>query len=276
MPYSRRSPRSPRSRFTLGLLVLTAITILVVDLPGTGPLDPVRGALSSAFRPIQAAGNTVFEPIANGWKGAFGYRRVKDENDELRSKLEKAKGDKAELERLRAENAELKKVNGIETGDEPYKTVEVISGPITSFEQTIEIDAGSGSGIKRGMAVVTLGGVLGRIAEVHRSTSDVELLTDPSVSLGVRLKKGDLAVATGAGRGKPLRLEGVEDGTKVKVGDPVYTSGIDRSAFPKDLLVGRVSHVGKSSGGLPRIIEVRPAADLDSRYVRVIKKAPPS
>ena len=44
MAYSRRSSRNPRSRFTFGLLLLTAVTILVLDLPGTGPLDPIRGA----------------------------------------------------------------------------------------------------------------------------------------------------------------------------------------------------------------------------------------
>ena len=275
MPISRRSPRTPRSRFTLGLLVLTAVTILVLDLPGTGPLDPIRSAFASAFRPIRAAGDVVFEPVANGWKGAFGYRQVKDENDELRSKLEKAKGDAAELARLRAENAELKKLNNIKTGKEPYKSAQIISGPLSSFEQTVEIDAGASAGVKERMAVVTLGGVLGRVAKVHASRSEVEMVTEPSVSIGVRLKKGDLGLVTGQGQGKPLRLTGVEDGTKVKVGDLVYTSGIDRSAFPKDLLIGRVIRVGKSSGGLPRVIEVKPAADLDSRYVRVILKAPP-
>ncbi|MCB0971302.1 MAG: hypothetical protein KDA97_07270, partial [Acidimicrobiales bacterium] len=70
MAYPRRSPRSPRSRFTLGLLLLTAVSLLVLDLPGTGPLDPVRNALATAFRPVQAAGNAIFEPIGNGWKGA--------------------------------------------------------------------------------------------------------------------------------------------------------------------------------------------------------------
>ena len=39
--------------------------------------------------------------------------------------------------------------------------------------------------------------------------------------------------------------------------------------------IERASIVGKGSGGLPRIIEDKPSADLDSRYVRVIKKAPP-
>ncbi len=270
MAYSRRSSRNPRSRFTFGLLLLTAVTILVLDLPGTGPLDPIRGAFAAVFRPIRAAGNAAFEPLSNGWKGAFGYDEVKDENDELRKQLEDVKGQDAEVARLEAEVAELEKLNRIKVEDEKTVAAEIISGPLSSFEQTVEIDVGSDDGVKKGMAVVTGGGILGRVAKVHRGSSDVDLITQSSVSMGIRLFNGDLAVAHGQGLGKPLRLEGVEDGTSVEVDDYVYTSGIDRSAFPKDIYVGKVSKVGKSVDGIPRTIEVEPSADLTSRYVRVV------
>ena len=97
MAFSRSSSRSPRSRYTLGLLLLTAVTLLVLDLPGTGPLQPVRNALSTVLSPIRSAGDSVFAPISDAWRGAFGYEDVKKENDRLRGKLEDAKGEAAEL-----------------------------------------------------------------------------------------------------------------------------------------------------------------------------------
>lgn len=275
MAYSRRSPRSPRSRFTLGLLLLTAVTILVLDLPGTGPLDPVRNALATAFRPVRAAGDAVFRPISNGWKGAFGYGDLKDRNDRLRQQLDDAKGQEAEVERLRADNAELRKTLEIEVADVPTKAAQVISGPLNSFEQTVEIDVGSSDGVKSGMAVVTGSGVLGRVADVRRSTATVELLTQSSVAVGARLKNGDLGVTHGQGQDKPLRLENIEDATRVAKGDYVYTSGIDRSFFPPDLVLGKVSEVGKSTDGIPRTILVEPTADLTARYVKVVLREPP-
>lgn len=274
MAYPRRSSRSPRSRFTLGLLLLTAFTLLVLDLPGTGPLDPVRNALSAAFRPIRAAGDAVFSPISNGWKGAFGYDEVTDENAELRKDLEEAKGDEAELERLRAENQELKKLNRIDTGGERSKAVEIISGPLSSFEQTVEIDAGSDDGVAEGMAVVTGGGVLGRVTDTEGSRATVQLLTEPGVSIGVRTKAGDLGVVRGQGQGEPLRLD-IADDVRLKVGDRIWTSGIDRSAFPKDVYIGKVSKVGKAVDGIGRTVEVEPSADFSSRYVKVILREPP-
>ena len=55
----------------------------MLDLPGTGPLDPIRRGLSSVFRPVRAAGNAVFEPLGNGWKGAFNYGEVEDQETAL-------------------------------------------------------------------------------------------------------------------------------------------------------------------------------------------------
>jgi rod shape-determining protein MreC len=274
--FSRRSSRSPRSRFTLGLLLLTAITMLVLDLPGTGPLEPVRDAAATAFRPIRAAGDAVFEPISNGWKGAFGYGDLKDENARLKRDLEERKGQDAKIARLEQQVADLRKLEGIDAGAERTLSAEIISGPISSFEQTVEIDRGSSDGVKVGMAVITGSGVLGRVADVSSDRATVELLTETSVSIGVRLHNGDLAVAHGRGAGKPLGVDDVEDDTVVRKGDYVYTSGIDRTAFPKDLVVGRVSKVGKSVAGIPRVIEVEPLADLTSVYVKVVLREPPS
>ena len=79
MAYPRRSSSSPGSRARLGLLVLTALSLLALDLPGTGPLKPIRNVLASAFQPIRSAGDAVLEPFSNGWKGAFGYDDLKAE-----------------------------------------------------------------------------------------------------------------------------------------------------------------------------------------------------
>jgi len=84
--------RSGRSRFTLLLLLLTALTLLVVDLPGTGPLEPVRNALGSVLSPVRETAVKVFDPVTNAWHGMFGYEDVKEENEALRRQLEQPKG----------------------------------------------------------------------------------------------------------------------------------------------------------------------------------------
>lgn len=281
MAFPRHSSRSPRSRYTLGLLLLTAITLLVLDLPGTGPLKPVRNVLAGIFSPIRSAGDAVFAPISNGWKGAFGYDDLKDENDRLKGRIEDQKGDQAELERLRREVADLEKLNGVAAGDLRTRTARVVAESASSFDATVEIDQGSGDGVKRGMAVITGlrsgsgGGVFGRILEVQPGRSKVQLITDPDFEIGVRLEDETRAVLTGQGRNRAVLVDGVPNTVKVEKGDYVYTSGIQASAFPADLAVGRVLRVRTSPNGLSKSLEVQPLADLSSVYVKVVLKDPP-
>jgi rod shape-determining protein MreC len=265
----------------LGLLLLTAITLLVLDLPGTGPLQPVRNVLAGIFSPIRSAGDAVFAPISNGWKGAFGYGDLKDENDRLKARIEDQKGDQAELDRLRREVTELEKLNGVAAGDIRTRTARVIAESPSSFDATVEIDQGSGDGVKRGMAVITGltrgtgGGVFGRVLEVQPGRSKVQLITDPGFEIGVRLEDETRAVLQGQGRNQVVVVDGVPNTVKVETGDYVYTSGIQDSAFPPDLAVGRVTRVRLSPNGLSQSLDVRPLADLSSVYVKVVLKDPP-
>ena len=275
------SSRSPRSRYTFGLLILTAVTLLALDLPGTGPLQPIRNVMASAFRPVRSAADTVFEPFSNGWRGAFGYGEVKDENDRLRAELQEARSDEAELARLRQELEEQRKLNGVTVVDVRTETGRVTSDPLSNFDPSIEIDVGSGRGVKEGMAVITGltegpgGGVLGRVIEAHAGRSKVELITSPSFTVGASLTDGTRGVLRGQGRDKPLLIESVSLDAAVAEGDFVYTSGISDTAFPPDLVIGRVLGVEESSNGLSQVVEVEPLADTSSVFVKVVIKDPP-
>ena len=227
-----------------------------------------------AFEPVRSAGDSLFSPIANGWKGAFGYDELQEENDRLRDELAEREGDEAEVARLQAEVEELKKIAGVKIEGVQTRTAQIVSGPINSFDRTVEIDQGSGDGVKKGQAVVTSGNaVLGRIDEVRGGRSRVELITEPSFEIGIRLEDGTLGVISGQGKDRPLVVDAVD--ANVKEGDFVYTSGIDESAFPKDLKVGEVTKVGQSTSGASRTLEVEPLADLSSVYVKVVLRDPP-
>lgn len=279
MAFPRRSSSTPRSRATLGLLVLTAVTLLALDLPGTGPLQPVRDVVAGAFRPVRSAAETVFAPITNGWRGAFGYEDVKEENDRLRALLDEARADEAERVRLQREVEELQKLNGVVATGERLTTAQVVSDALSSFDLTVEIDQGSGAGVKDGMAVITgltegaEGGLFGRVVDVQGGRSRIELLTAPSFQVGILLENGGRGMAQGQGPGSPLLVEGIV--ADAEVGDFVYTSGIAETAYPPNLVVGRVSAVRPSASGDSQVIEVEPLADLDAVYVKVVLRDPP-
>ena len=274
MAFPRRPNQTPHSRYRLVVLLLTAITLVVVDLPGTGALSPIRSGLAGAFAPVRNLGDVIFEPFSNGWRGAFGYGELRDENAGLRSELDRIEDQAADIERLETKVRELERILDVSAGDHPTLTAEVISAPLSNWDRTVEIDQGSGDGVKPGMVVITAGNsVFGRVRDTSGGRSNVELLNEPSFELGVRLDDGPRAVARGQGVDQPMVIESIE-APEVEVGDFVYTSGVVLSAFPADLKVGEVVTVEELPTGARRL-EVEPLADMGSVYVKVVLKDPP-
>ncbi|MEO9164656.1 MAG: rod shape-determining protein MreC [Aquihabitans sp.] len=257
------------------------MTLLVLDLPGTGPLRPVRNALGTMFSPLRSAGNAVFEPFSNGWKGAFGYEEISQENDRMKAELDERKSERGEIARLEAEVDQLEKIVGVDAGDVQTITAQVVAVPVSNFDPTVEIDRGSDDGVKKGMAIITGltkgtgGGLLGRVTEVRGGSATVAVVTTATFEVGVRLVTGELAVLKGQGRDKPLLAEGIPATVKLEPGDWIYTSGVEGSQFPGDLKIGRVTKVQSSGNGLSQAAEVEPLADLSGAYVKVALKDPP-
>jgi rod shape-determining protein MreC len=179
-----------------------------------------------------------------------------------------------ETEALKRENEALRRLNELPvTADIPRTTAEVIGGPLTSFDTTVEIDKGSGDGVKAGMAVITEAGLVGRVLRVEGGRARVQLVTDPDFpGVGVRLVESqDVGIAEG-GTGGRLKVEaGIARTTEVQRGDALVTSGFDRSSYPASIPVGTVLRVRPTEDGVEQTLEVEPAADLEAlRFVVVL------
>lgn len=276
MALSRRTSRTGRSRFTLLLLVLTSITVLTLDFRGSGVVDDLRGIASTIFSPVGDAAATVTEPFTDAWNGAFGYSELEDENERLRDQIASMEGDAAEAADVIREMEELADLEGIERyTDIPTLAARVVGGSLTNFEHAIQLDRGSGDGIAEGMPVVTGGGLVGRVVAVTGSRSTVQLLTDPSFDIGVRLAtSGEIAIGHGTGDGDPLLIDAgipVSVLDQVEEGEAVTTSGLGRSVFPPGIPIGTVSSIDRASDQLSLVLRVEPLAEIDDlSFVQVL------
>lgn len=274
MAISRRSGRSGRSRLTLVLLLLTSVTVLTLDYRGSNVLEPARDAVSGVFGKLRSGTDVVTSPIADAWNGAWHYDDVRKENQQLRTTIDDLKGQAAQnadaatqLEQLAA----LEKLTVV--SKIPKVTARVVSGPVSNFEHTIELDKGSDDGLKVGMPVVTGAGLVGRLIQVTSSHSTVRLLTDPDFLVGVRMHTSqEIGILHGTGDGSPLRIDsGLDPKAKVLQGDLVTTSGIDRSIFPAGIPVGRATSANLSPDQLTQVVTVVSLADLGRLfYVHVL------
>jgi rod shape-determining protein MreC len=268
------SRRTGRSRFTLLLLLLTSITVLTLDFRGAGFIADLRGAASTAFSPIRDAADKVFAPIGNTWNGITEFDDLERENDRLRDRIADLEGDAAENQEASRQLAELAQLNGLPiTSQLPNVTARVVSGPLSNFDHSIELNRGSDAGIKVGMPVVTGSGLLGRVIRVTGSRSTVQVITDPSFEAGARLVTSrEVGIIKGRGEDDDLLIDvGIDPRIDVPFGELVLTSGTDRSVYPPDVPIGEVMKVELSSDQLSKVIFVRPFADLRQlAYVKVL------
>lgn len=271
--------RTSRPRFTLLLLVLTALTLLTLDerSNGLGFVDAARDGARDVFAPVKDAADSVFSPVTNFFQGALHYGDVEADNGRLREQLAERN-----IGSLRAADADRERealldLAGLDfVGDIPTVAARVVLTPATGFDLTLGLDRGRDSGIAPGMPVVSGGGLVGRVIDVSRTRSTVRLISDPSSSVGVRLAtSGDVGVAAGRGAGSTLRVDLVDPTTKVEKGEAVVTSGLQNSAFPPGIPVGKVVAATTPSGALQQDVTIEASVDLRRViFVKVLEWSP--
>jgi rod shape-determining protein MreC len=152
-----------------------------------------------------------------------------------------------------------------------FRAARVISNVRTAPFGGMILDQGEGAGLVADQGVICPDGVVGRLWDVSPGQSSLLPLDAYNASTGVMLARSRATgVLQGLGPGKAaIRYIGSQE--VVQVGEPVYTSGLDRN-FPRGLLVGYVSAVKPHEVELH--VEVVLAAPLD-RVGLVLILAPP-
>jgi len=132
------------------------------------------------------------------------------------------------------------------------------------------LDQGRDAGLVPDQGVICPEGVVGRLWDVGMTQSSLLPLDAYNASTGVMLARSRATgVLQGVGPGKAaIRYIGNQE--VVQVGEPVFTSGLDRN-FPRGLLVGYVSEVHPQDVELR--VEVVLAAPLDR--VNLVLVLPP-
>jgi len=259
---AQRSADRPRP--TLLILLVAALTLLTLQFRGFQPLDAFQQGVRDILSPVRSLVDRMTDPVETAWNGIFGYEDLLMENDRLQVELARMRGrlltDEADAELL---DRLLHEVD-IAYTDLETAVVRILGTPPGNFStHTIEVDKGSDDGLEEGMAVVTGAGLVGRLQQVDRSRSVVQLATHPDFRVGVRLVASqDEGLARGTGVDGLVRIEsGIRTDAVVALDEVVVTSG-GRSLFPADIPVGRVVDPDQGAD-LDREIIVEPAASLE-------------
>jgi rod shape-determining protein MreC len=233
---------------TVLLVVLFAqLVLLAWQVKNDKDIPLVRVWAVTAVTPVAS----FIEGVRNGTTGFF------SNYFELRNARNQSRTLKSEVDTLRIQNQLLQ--NELESAKRvaamagfqahtPSKMIgaRVIGTTSSNGSKSILIDRGTTSGVRKGMAVVTPEGIVGRVLAEYPFASQVIMVTDPGFAAGAESQKNHVhGVVKGQGN-ESAKVDYIPTGQKVEVGEMFYTSGEDR-VFPKGLVVGKVTSVAEGS-----------------------------
>jgi len=143
-----------------------------------------------------------------------------------------------------------------------YQAAAVIGRDPSPFLHYIIINLGSNEGILRGMPVVTDQGLIGRVDAVIADAARVQLITDPSSSINVRLQNAKTEASLVGSVTGDVTLQLIPQDINVQSGDLVLTSGLG-GGYPPDLIIGQVVNVRSRDFDLFQQATVQPVVDFN-------------
>lgn len=263
-----------------GLLVLLPVFMLRASLKNPSALNFFDKAILRISSPLQRVASWTIGGVGGLWNDYVWLVSVEDENDELRSQNLRLREELGQARREAADLADLEELVGLKRSVRAETaSAHVISSSINAHFRVsrIHIDRGEGQ-IEIGMPVISGEGLIGRILHTYGSYSDVLLVSDPQSSIDVVIPAtGGRGLLSGVASDNSYvcKIEYLERGKEVKVGDPVVTSGLGKH-FPGGLAVGVIESVDEVRYGLYQKVHVRTSVDFSSLgEVLILLAAPP-
>lgn len=230
--------------------------------------DTVSFVQSIFYKPASYVAG-FFEDVGN-------LKSLEEENEQLKIALSHYTRDKAKYNWIDQENERLqtllkfteaqKKLNNYD-----WVIAQVVSVNEDPVNKTIVLNIGSREGVKEGMAVSSVQGLVGVISHVSNFTSTVKLAT----SMDSKDPNSNAIAATAQGKenqvfgmietydkttGKFLMTK-IEDSKTLAKNDIIVSSGIG-GVFPRGIIIGTVDEVQVDSYGLTYTATVTPAASF--------------
>lgn len=253
------SKRKKKNKYLKYIIIVVLIILLLVSILVDRKTSIIENILKTTIYPI----NKLEVPVSSSDDQIDSIDNLKSENEELKEDIEELK---KELD-LNKTMTEYSLVNAT-----------VISRNKDYWFNNINIDKGTKQGIKKGNAVITYDGLIGKISKVYKYSSEVKLITteDVNFKVSVNIKidgKDHYGILNGYDKKKNLlKITGIDKDIKIKEDKEVKTSGLSNT-YPSGLYIGKVEKVQNDSYNLSQIIYVKTKQDFDKiHYVSIIKE----
>jgi rod shape-determining protein MreC len=268
-----------RTGWLLLSVVIGHILLISAQVNTRNGVPILESVIFGTFSEVQRAATSAVGGVQEGWQNYFALQEIRranerllEENSQLQLRLQQERALAAQSRALQ-ELLDLK--NRVEFATTAGMVVQstVIGGGAAPEFRTVTIDKGAQDGLKKDMAVLAPGGVVGRVILPTARASKVQLLIDVNAGAGAVVERSRAqGIVVGDGRDK-LRMDYVPGSADIKAGDVVVTSGIE-GIYPKGFVIGQIESVRRGAGQYSEVV-VRPAVDFSALEVVLVALAPP-
>lgn len=219
-------------------------------------------------KPFSFLGGVIqgaYSSFSSGVRGTTGMYldliNIKTENRELKVENTELRAQLGAMTELKVENERLNRLLGFrQSSNMDLLAAKVVGKDLLLEHQTLAVNRGTHHGVKKNMAALTVGGVVGYVFRADRYTSQILLLTDRYAAIDALVQRSRArGIVEGNSRDLAV-LKYVKRGDDVQVGDLVVTSGM-YNVFPKGFPIGIVKQINKSQYGMTQELELSPSVD---------------
>lgn len=244
-----------------GVIILAAFVFYSLNLRNKGHANAFERGVMNVMAPLYGVVGRVNGFVGGIWSDYIDLVGVNKENRKLKETVKLLNSRLTATGEAAQANDRLQKLLQLKSSLHfPALAATVIGEDGSPWFKTIVIDRGSVDGLREGMPVVAVDGVVGQIVKVAAGSARVLVLTDHASGIAALVQRSRArGVVKGAGDHCSLEFALREE--DVKVGDTIVTSGIG-GIFPKGLPVGEVVMVRKGDYGIFQTVDIRPRVNL--------------
>ncbi|BDU50497.1 rod shape-determining protein MreC [Haliovirga abyssi] len=250
---------------------LLIIAILIILILFKTRFDKIRAFSTYIFMPIKSSIYNLTSSVKEKINDIIYIKELIKENNSLRKKIYTTELKELDYKKILEENSRLRKMLKLK---ERYKykslVADVIYRDSLNAYQNLFINKGENDGVKKDMAVISNGFLVGKITKVLKKSSQVDLISKNNFKVGAEINK-NIGIVVG-GNSLNLELKNIIIDSKVEIGDVVKTAGIS-DIYPEGITIGEVSKISKSKDNMFRMLYVKiPKKIMKIHEVMVIGK----
>lgn len=243
-------------------LIITLVILIAAAVLSLGENSVIPSA-------VNAFTNGLFSVTASATASAdtASYDDLKTENEKLRQENAELRKQLADYYDVKQENAKLWKYYDLKKQNPSYKIqpAAVIMRDANDDFYSFTLDIGTSSGVSVNNPVITENGLVGWVYKADLTTCKVKTILSPDTKAGaVDKQSNDSGIISGSASlsdNNLTSLTKLEENNKIKQGDMIVTSGTG-GIYPGNLIIGKVKEIKFNSYDASRYAVVEPYEDI--------------